>query len=87
MFREQMLESTSGQRRLVWYWYRVGGRQTISDYRAKLLQLWGDLEGNHQATVIVIATDFDENADTARQVLAEFLSAAGPSLAEIAVEQ
>jgi EpsI family protein len=87
MFREQMLESTSGQRRLVWYWYRVGGRQTISDYRAKLLQLWGVLEGNRQATVIVIATDFDEKADAARQVLAEFLSAARQSLERVAIEK
>jgi EpsI family protein len=87
MFREQMLESTSGQRRLVWYWYRVGGRRTISDYRAKLLQLWGVLEGNRQASVIVIAADFDENADAARQVLAEFLAANGQSLERVAVEQ
>ncbi len=85
--REQVLETASGQRRLAWYWYRVGGRQTSSEYRAKLLQLRGVLEGNRQATVIVIATDFNENADAARQVLAEFLSVTGPALTRIAVEQ
>jgi exosortase A len=85
--REQVLETASGQRRLAWYWYRVTGRHTTSEYLAKLLQLRGILEGNRQASVIVIAADFDENADAARQVLAEFLSAAGPSLAGIAVEQ
>jgi exosortase A len=85
--REQVLESTNGQQRLAWYWYRVGGRQTASEYRAKLLQLTGMLEGKHQATVIVIATDFDEHADAAREVLTDFLSAAGQSLTRVAVEQ
>jgi len=85
--REQVLESTSGQHRLVWYWYRVGGRQTGSKYQAKVLQLRGILEGNRKASVLVIATDFDENADTARQVLSDFISAAGQSLAGIVVEQ
>jgi exosortase A len=83
---EQVLKSSDGQQRLVWYWYRVGGRQTISDYRAKLLQLWGILEGNLQATVFMIAADFDEHATAARQVLAEFLAANGKSLERVAVE-
>jgi EpsI family protein len=85
--REQVLESTSGQRRLVWYWYRVGGRRMTSEYLAKLLQLSVILGGDHSASVIVVATDFDENADTARQTLQEFLSAVNPLLSGIAAEQ
>jgi EpsI family protein len=69
---EQLLETNTGERRLVWYWYRVAERTTTSDYEAKLLQLLGLMTGNNQACVIAISTDHGEDPDIARNRLAEF---------------
>jgi EpsI family protein len=35
---EQLMKKRNGEQRLVWYWYRVAGRNTTNKYEAKILQ-------------------------------------------------
>jgi EpsI family protein len=52
---EQQLVNDRGDRRVVWYWYEVAGRHTISRYQAKWLQIAGLLGGRRGAAVIALA--------------------------------
>jgi len=80
---EQELKSTSGVRRLVWYWYRVAGLNTTNQYMAKGLQLLGVLTGKPQASVVAVAGDIDA-LDRTRDAMRDFISAMGSSLSEVA---
>lgn len=67
-----------GARRLVWYWYAIGGEQTGDPYRAKLLKakavLW---QRDPSASIIAIATDYGDRMDEASERLAAFAAALG----------
>jgi exosortase A len=81
---ETVLLSADGQRRLVWYVYRVGGRYTTSRYMAKVLQVLGLLTGQRGAAVVVLAVDSDKEFTRARPGLEEFLAAMQPVLTRVA---
>jgi exosortase A len=81
---ELELISAEGRRRLVWYWYRVAGRDTQSDYMAKLLQILGAISGRTEAAVIVISTEIQDSTDAARNKLEDFLAQMSRSLGPIA---
>jgi len=83
MVLEQVLESSSGQQRLVWYWYSVAGWLTTNEYEAKVIQVLGMFTGNRQASVIALAADFGDDAGDVRKVLRGFLSAMGQPLAQL----
>ena len=70
---EQHMMSTTGQQRLVWYWYRVAGVSTSNRYMAKLLQLYGLVLGRPEAAVLAVATDIDASMQDSRQQLKEFI--------------
>jgi len=82
---EQRLKDSNGKQRLVWYWYRVAGRNTTNKYEAKALQLLGILTGRSQAFVMAIAIDSKDYDDYTRRVLRDFLDIMGESLEEIAI--
>jgi len=81
---EQGLKELSGNRRLVWYWYHVAGIRTINKYEVKALQVLGWLIGKPQASVIAVATDYENDAEAARTVLREFIAAMGEPLVRVA---
>ena len=81
---EQLLEKGRGAKQLVWYWYRVAGRQTTNRYEAKALQVLGLVTGRPQASVVAVATDTGDDAGPARRVLGEFLAAMRAPLASLA---
>ena len=70
---EQRLKSVDGQQRLVWYWYRVAGVWTSSEYMAKLLQVYGLLAGRPEAAVVAVATDINVDEQDSRQQLKDFI--------------
>jgi len=70
---EQRMSSVDGQQRLVWYWYRVAGVSTSSEYMAKLLQVYGLLAGRPEAAVVAVATDIGGDEQDSRQQLKEFI--------------
>lgn len=67
-----------GARRLVWYWYAIGGEQTGDPYRAKLLKAKAVLlRRDPSASIIAIATDYGDRFDEASARLAAFAAALG----------
>jgi EpsI family protein len=80
---EQLLEKGGGAKRLVWYWYRVAGRNTTNRYEAKALQVLGLVTGKPQAFVVAVATDTGDDAGHARSVLREFLATMQVSLVKL----
>ncbi len=70
---EQLLEKADGTKRLVWYWYRVAGHDTVNKYEAKVLQLKGAITGSKRASVIAIATKLESDVASARQKLNQFI--------------
>ncbi len=80
---EQLLEKRGDVLRLVWYWYRVAGRQTTNKYEAKLLQVLGLVSGRPQAAVVAVAVETGGDLDRARQVLREFVSAMNTALVKV----
>jgi hypothetical protein len=65
--------STTGQQRLVWYWYRVAGVSTSNRYMAKLLQVYGLALGRPEAAVLAVATDIEGSMQDSRLQLEEFI--------------
>lgn len=75
-FLEQIVKSSQGIRRLVWYRYYIGGHLTTNPYIAKLFQVWGVFSGNRQAAVIVMGTPImDNNIERSRATLVAFAKA------------
>lgn len=73
---EQLLRHGNGHPRLVWYWYEVSGRATVSDWQAKLLQVWGAFSSDTSAAVFAVAMDYEgDDPAPAKARLAEFLAA------------
>ncbi|MFV2004596.1 MAG: exosortase A [Gammaproteobacteria bacterium] len=74
---EQLLESSDGSQRLVWYWYSVAGHNTVNKYQAKGLQVLGLLQGNRRASVVAIASKLDAGAEDTRKTLKRFVTEMG----------
>ena len=79
---EQLLTKHTGGEKLVWYWYRVAGRDTTSRYEAKLYQLQGLITGRPQAYLLAVAADIKSGGD-AREVLFEFVNTMSLPLREV----
>ncbi|MEN8205325.1 MAG: exosortase A [Pseudomonadota bacterium] len=70
---EQRMISADGQQRLVWYWYRVAGVPTSSEYMAKLLQVYGLMAGRPEASLVAVAVDIKGDVQDSRQQLRDFI--------------
>jgi EpsI family protein len=80
---EQELHDATGRRRLVWFWYRVAGHNTVNRYTAKALQLLGLVSGKPQAAVIAIAAERDADDAAVRMRLGDYLAQMNASLNRI----
>ncbi|MCF6216251.1 MAG: exosortase A [Emcibacter sp.] len=76
----EILLQSSGQKRLVWYWYWVDGRITASNYKAKILDAKAKLLGGRlDSAVIALSLSFDDlNIDQKRAQLAKFAASLPP---------
>lgn len=81
---ETEIETLSGGKRLLWHRYRVAGHYTTNNYIAKYRQLTGLLSGRMDAAVVAMATDVDNDIQTARARLADFLYSMSEPLARTA---
>ena len=71
-----------GDRLLVWYWYRVGGEETVSRYRAKWLEAKARLLGRGDASALVaLVARADPDRRAAETRLADFAKAGGAVIA------
>ena len=80
---ETVIISPTGRQRLVWYWYRVSGKQTTNRYSAKALQVLGQVTGRTRASVTAVAVDIVTGKDDAQRLLREFVSAMGQPTAKM----
>jgi exosortase A len=70
-----LLAHGSNQRILVWQWHRIGGKDGISPYRAKFDLALNKLLGQaDEATAIIVATPYTEDAKAAAATLDAFLA-------------
>jgi len=72
--RETWLRSRTGTEKLVWQWYYVHGVAVSSPYMAKLVTAWSTLNKDPAAAVVVVATDFEGNAEGAEALLLRFVA-------------
>jgi EpsI family protein len=73
-FKEQLIENPQLKKRLVWYWYNIGGQVTSNKYEAKVLQLAAMIKNRPQSYVVAVSIDVKENIENAREVLRHFFS-------------
>ncbi len=78
--KEAELESNSGDRRIVRWWYEVGGWNTNSALGAKLRQVGGRLTGRNEAGLIAMSTPCEPDCAAARDRLGAFSMAAAGEL-------
>lgn len=72
---EIVLRSMTGNTRLLWRWYYVGGQRTLSAAKAKLLGIKGLLTGHPATTVFILATDIQDSPEHAKTRLRDFTAA------------
>ena len=66
---EQVIENSQNNKRLVWYWYNIGGQLSVNKYEAKVLQLAGLLMGQPQAYMVAVSVPVNENIELSREFL------------------
>ena len=72
---EVITKSESGKTRLSWYWYSIGGIDTISPIKVKILQMRDMfLEEKPGSSVIVLSLSADKDADSARNIMMDYYS-------------
>jgi exosortase A len=78
--RQTRLRST-GQRLLVWHWFRVSGRDLSNPYLAKALLARDTLLGRgDESSVIIVAAPDAESAEAAQETLRQFAREMLPSI-------
>lgn len=78
--RETEIYSQTGESRLVWHLYYVGGLFTGDHRLAKLLQISGLLTGRESSALIAVSTGFGADPQEARAMLQGFLTDFGPAI-------
>jgi len=68
---EQIIDNKKNEKRLVWYWYNIGGVITINKYEAKLLQLAGILTGRPQAYVVAVSVPVNDDVENSRKFISD----------------
>lgn len=77
----ERLVSTDASNRVIWKWNSVDGVSVESDFRTKLAEIRHLLRGRAAVTgAIAVSTTYEEDVDSARETLAEFVEAAHDDL-------
>lgn len=77
----QSIEQSAGVTLLVWRWYRVGGRDTASPQRVKLMLAKAKLSGGDDGGAeIVVAAPYDEQTAPAEAAMRDLLAAMLPAI-------
>lgn len=64
----------SNNRKLVWYWYDVGGYITSNKYYAKAFQIFSQLQGKNYGDLIAISVLCEEECKEKEQYLEDYVS-------------
>ncbi|MDH5570822.1 MAG: EpsI family protein, partial [Gammaproteobacteria bacterium] len=84
--QETLVKTPQGNEKLIWHWYYIAGKKTVSAKSAKLLELWAKLSEQTGSSLFLLAVDVPDSADIARDRLRSFFSDSMNRL-EMAVEQ
>ena len=71
---QRIVESSRGNKKLLWQWYYVNKRRLSGDVDAKLAGIQGILSGEPQITVLIVTVDMGQSYEQARAVLTSFLT-------------
>lgn len=71
--KEQLIEYGQVKKRLVWYWYDIGGWVTTNKYEAKVLQLFAMLNNNPEAYIVAVSSEITSDDQQARETLNQFI--------------
>ena len=64
----------SKEKKLVWYWYDIGGYVTSNQYYAKLFQILAQLEGKNYASLIAISIVCEDDCKERQHYLENYVS-------------
>jgi EpsI family protein len=70
---EAEITNNSNERKLVWYWYDIGGYITSNQYYAKLFQVFAQLRGKNYANLIAVSTTCKTECKERQQYLEQYL--------------
>ena len=74
----------TGERLLVWSWYRIGCHDSGDPYRAKLSEAWLRLtKGRRDGALIAVAAPYTDSEAEAEAILTRFLAEMGPSVRRV----
>lgn len=65
--------NNSYEKKLVWYWYDVGGHITSSPVYAKIFQIFAQLQGNNYANLMAISIECETECKEMRHYLEKYL--------------
>jgi exosortase A len=75
------LASRSGQRLVVWTWYRVSGLHTANPYFAKIVEAVASIfGGGGTGALIAVAAEYDEKSEHADRVIKRFVTTMLPAV-------
>jgi EpsI family protein len=70
---EAEITNNSNERKLVWYWYDIGGYITSNQYYAKLLQVFAQLRGKNYANLMAVSITCRTECKEGQQYLEQYL--------------
>ena len=73
---ELVLRGSGDRRRLVWYWYDVGGRTALKPLAAKGWLLWARLHGREDSAQLALSLPCQADCAQEREVLATLVTPA-----------
>jgi len=71
---EYKVYALTGQKKLIWQWYYVGGNRTNSAAKTKIYEILAKIKRNPAISVIMLATDIQSDEEKAIQRMENFLS-------------
>ena len=82
---EQVIENKQNNKRLVWYWYNIGGRLTVNKYEAKAMQLTGLLIGQPRAYMVAVSVPVKDDVEQSREFIQKLVNDLKKPLANLQV--
>jgi hypothetical protein len=67
------IANTSNQKKLIWYWYDIGGYITSNQYYAKLFQILAQLQGKNYANLIAVSIECKSACKESQQYLEAYV--------------
>ncbi|PVV13963.1 MAG: EpsI family protein [gamma proteobacterium symbiont of Ctena orbiculata] len=71
---EELVQNGSGNKRLIWTWYYIGGNVVADALKAKLVALSGIFSGRSDATAILISTEVVDDVKNTKMHMKELLN-------------